>query len=271
MSDAQRELKQRAGRALVAYAVFRVESALTIGGTLLLVFFLSKPFVWWLWWYWLVIGGLFEALIIYTSVADERTGQKVVGEMLRERYDPRTLRDPHLREQARQALDYRAAMDKLIEGMPAGVLRDHLRDDSGNIANWIGYIHAIAQRLDTFKRDALISRDMQTVPSDLTRLRQQLAKEDDANVRRQIEATIAAKQGQYDNLRALQNQMEQASFRLDETLTSLGAVYSQMQLLQARKDAGSRSERLSGDIRDQVQRLQDILTSMDEVYERDQT
>lgn len=270
MPDAQHELKQRAGRALIAYAVFRLESALTIGGTLLLAVFLPRPFGWWLWWYWLIIGGLFEALIVYTSIADERTGQKVVAEMLRERYDPKAIQDPALRERVRQALDYRTAIERVVEGLPPGVLRESLRDDSASIASWIGYIHAIAQRLDAFKHDALIGRDMQAVPTDLAKLRQQLAREDDADVRRQIEATLAAKQSQFDNLSALQNQMEQAAFRLEETITSLGAVYSQFQLLQARKEAGPRTERLSGDIRDQVQRLQDILTSMDEVYERDQ-
>ena len=60
--------------------------------------------------------------------------------------------------------------------------------------------------------------------------------------------------------------MEQAEFRLEETLTSLGTVYSQFQLIRAQKMTGTSTKHLSVSIRDQVQGLQDIITSMDEVY-----
>jgi hypothetical protein len=60
--------------------------------------------------------------------------------------------------------------------------------------------------------------------------------------------------------------MEQAQFRLEETVTSLGTVYSQFQLIQAQKLDSTSAQGLSASIREQVQGLQDILASMNEVY-----
>jgi len=58
------DLKQRATRAIIAHAFFRLESALTIALTIVLVFLFPRPFPWWQWWYWLILGIAGEVLII---------------------------------------------------------------------------------------------------------------------------------------------------------------------------------------------------------------
>jgi len=262
------ELKLRARRAMVAHAFYRLESALTIALTILLAFFMPRPFDWWRWWFWIILGVAAEALIVYTSLTDARTGQQVVAALLHERYDPGTVKTRAYRDKVRQALTYRDQIEEIVSQMPGGVLRDHLLDSTAGIADWIGNIFAIARRLDVYERDALLHEDMARVPGDVAQLEKALARETDPQVRRQIEATLKAKQGQLDNLRALENRMEQASFRLEETLTSLGTVYSQYQLIRAQRMDSAGARHLSDDISGQVQRLQDLLTSMDEVYQR---
>lgn len=262
------ELKLRARRAIIAHAFYRLESALTIALTILLAFFVPRPFDWWRWWYWVILGIAAEALIVYTSITDPRTGQKVVAAMLRERYDPGAIKTRAYRDKVRQALTYRDQIEGIVTQMPGGVLRDHLLDSTAGIADWIGGIFAIAQRLDAYERDALIHDDMARVPGDVAQLESARDRETDPQVRRQIEATLKAKRAQLDNLRALENRMEQAGFRLEETLTSLGTVYSQFQLVRAQRMDSAGARHLSEDIHDQVQRLQDLLTSMDEVYQR---
>ena len=261
------ELRRRATKAIISHAFFRLESAVTICLTILLIYFRPSPFAWWRWWYWLLLGSIFEGLIFYTSLIDERTGQKVVEEMLRQRYDPGDIKTRKYRNQVEQALAYREQIQAEVARTSGGLLRDHLYDSTAGIADWIGHIFAIAQRLDTYARDELIHRDMREVPSSVGRLRNALAEEDDLAVRKQIEVTLAAKGAQWENLRSLQNKMEEAEFRLEETVTSLATVYSQFQLIGARKLESSRARHLSDNIRDQVQRLQDILDSMDQVYE----
>jgi len=260
------ELKQRAGKAIISHAFFRLESALTLSLTILLAFFLPHPWPWWPWWGWVILGLLAEAFIIYTSVTDARTGERVVAEMLRERYDPNTIKTPAYREKVRQALEYRQGIEGIITGTAPGVLRDHLFDSTAGIADWIGHIYNIAQRLDAYARDELLHRDLKQMPNSLAQLKKALAGEQDAAVRQQIEATLQAKNAQYANLQALENRMQQAEFRLEETLTSLGTVYSQFQLIRAQKLGGAGARGLSESIREQVRGLQDIITSMDEVY-----
>jgi hypothetical protein len=260
------DLKQRAKRAVISHAFLRFESALTIALTILLLVFLPRPWPWWRWWYWLIFGLLAEGLIVYTSLTDQRTMEVVVGELLRERYRPAALKTAAYREKATQALDYRAQIERTIQSMPVGVLRDHLRDSVADVDTWIGSIYAIAERLDGYEQDALIRRDQREVPASVDRLRKALASEQDPAVRQQIQATLAARQAQLDNLNTLHNRMEQAQFRLEETLTALGVVYSQFQLLNVQKLEGVRARGLQESIRDQVRGLQDLITSMDQAY-----
>jgi hypothetical protein len=60
--------------------------------------------------------------------------------------------------------------------------------------------------------------------------------------------------------------MEQGQFQLESTLTAMGTVYSQMMLLGSRDIASGRAQRLQQDVDDQVQALQDVVQTMDEVY-----
>ena len=260
------DLKQRAKKAVIGNALLRLESALTIAITILLLVFLPRPWPWWHWWYWLIFGLLAEGLIVYTSITDQQAVEVVVGEMLRERYRPARLKTAAYREKVTQALDYRTQIERIMQNMPAGVLRDHLKGSIADLDTWIGSIYAIAQRLDDYEQEALIHRDEREVPASIERLRKALALEQDPAVHQQIQATLAARQAQLDNLNTLQNRMEQAQFRLEETLTAFGVVYSQFQLLDVQKLEGARARGLQDSIRGQVRGLQDLIASMDQVY-----
>jgi hypothetical protein len=125
----------------------------------------------------------------------------------------------------------------------------------------------LAKRLDTYMADAMIRQDLQSVEPEIERLKKRLALEDDDVVKRQISQAIAQKQIQQDNLRKLQNVMERAQFQLESTLTAMGTVYSQMMLLGSRDVSSGRAQRLQQDITDQVRALQDVVTTVDEVYQ----
>ena len=260
------QLKRRAGKAIISHALFRLESALTVSLTILLAFFVRQPLLWWRWWFWVILGAVTEVLIVYTSITDERTGQEVVAEMLREQYDPGAIKTRRYREKIEQALEYREQIEQVLGDTRAGVLHDHLYDSTAGIADWIGLIFTMAQRLDAYERDELLHRDMTEASARIARLKKALANEDDPVVADQIKSTLAATEAQRDNLRSLENRMQQAEFRLEETLTSLGTVYSQFQLIRAKRLSGSGARRLSEDVREQVQGLQDIIASMNEVY-----
>jgi hypothetical protein len=82
-----------------------------------------------------------------------------------------------------------------------------------------------------------------------------------------MQEVIRQREAQQANLERLENTMERAEFRLEETLAALGTLYSQLLLLDAGAVDSGRAQRLREDIADQVAALQDSIKSMDEVYE----
>jgi len=262
------DLKTQTRRALIGHAVFRTESALTVALSILLMFFYPAPFPWWQWWYWGILGLVGEALIIYTSLTDLRTGEKVVTEMLRQEFNPREIRTPKYRQRVEKALEYRERIESAIQQREEGVLQEHLEDTVRGISDWIGSIYNLSKRLDAYENDTLIERDLNSIPKTLQAYRNRLAREDDPAVRAQIEQAIKGKEVQQSNLRQLENVMERAEFQLEATLAALGTVHSQLLLIGARDIDGARSRQITEKIRDQVNQLQDILSTMDEIYQR---
>jgi len=125
----------------------------------------------------------------------------------------------------------------------------------------------LAKRLDAYASDDMIRQDLQSLPPAIDNLKQRLALEDSDLVKTQISQTVAQKQIQLDNLRKLENVMERAQFQLEGTITAIGTVYSQVMILGSRDVASGRAERLQQDIDDQVQAMQDIVHTLDEVYQ----
>ncbi len=260
-------IEKRAQRAIIQHAFLRWESAVVIAGTILLSFFLPHAFPWWPWWGWPALGLIAEGLITYTSVTDPETGQQVVAEMLRQQFNPRALRTPQVREWMERALEYREQIEGAIRQRRDGVLQAHLQETTARVDDWLAHIFNLAQRLDRYAQDPIVDRDKNDIPRELARIRQRLVQEDDPSVREQMREAIRQRETQQANLQRLENTMERAEFRLEETLAALGTLYSQLLLLDAGAVDSGRTQRLRQDIADQVAALQDTIETMDEVYQ----
>ena len=261
------ELEQRATREILKRSIYRWESAAIIALTLILFALVPNPLPFWQAWYWLVLGALGEIGLVWSSLKDPEFRARAVGEMFREKFRPREIKDQGLRKQVEKALEYRDRIDGVIDKSREGVLRDHLKDVSRGITDWMENVFRLARRLDTYVQDEMIHQDLQTVEPAIQNLKKRLALEDNDTVKRQISQTIAQRQIQRDNLHKLENVMERARFQLESTITAMGTVYSQMMILNSRDVASGRADRLQQDVADQVQALQDIVHTMDEVYQ----
>ena len=264
-SNVRDELEKRAARAILQRSIYRWESAAIIGLTLILAVFVPQPLPFWQWWFWLVLGVAGEAALVWSSVKDPEFRAKAVSEMFREKFRSRDIQSKALRERVDKALEYRDGIDEAIATSREGILRDHMSDVSRDITQWMENVMRLARRLDNYMADDVIRQDLQSVEPAINSLKQRLALEDSDQVKRQISQAIAQKQIHRDNLRKLQNAMEQAQFQLESTITAIGTVYSQVKLLSARDVASGRAQRLQQEIVDQVQALQDVVETMDEV------
>lgn len=265
-NEATQDLEKRAQRAILAHAFFRVESALTIAITILLAWFLPQPFGWWRWWFWLALGGVAWILVVVTSITDEAAAQAALAEMLRQSARPPRLRSPRYREQVAQAVEYRHKIEQALLQMHSGVLRNYLMQSTADLSEWIAMIYALAERLDTYEHDEILKRDTVAVDEAIATLQRQLRVESNPQTRESLQSLLAARSEQRDSLAKLQGLMSQAQFRLEETLSALGTAYSQFLMIRAQKAESSAHQDLTRRMRGQVQELEDILASMQEVY-----
>ncbi len=165
-----------------------------------------------------------------------------------------------------KALEYRQRIEEHVRSLDTGLLRDHLLDTTGGVADWVASVFGLAKRVDRYNGDQVLLRDRRDLPREIVELRARLQREDNDAVRQELQQAIAGKEGQLVNLQKLQNMMEKAEYQLETTLTALGTVYSQILLVSAKDIDSGRAQRLREDISDQVASLQSLQTTLDEVY-----
>ena len=220
------------------------------------------------------LGGVFtlifaEILFLYLSFKNEKLHANAVAELFKPQihFDVSTLQDKELSAKVDKSLEYWALIDDTVDKVPDGALRERLKNTTREVTNWLQAVFNLAERVDKFRLNKVIERDLQTVPKTIKDYKKKLEMETDPNVRQQIERTIADKERQLQTLQNLENNMETASYQLDSTLSALGTIYSQLLLVGSKDESGSRINRLQEEVSEQVHRLEDLTDAMDEVYQ----
>ena len=131
----------------------------------------------------------------------------------------------------------------------------------------MGNIYQLALRVDAYQADDLLARERNDLPQALQRLNAQRQREQNPDMQRQLDGVIESKGNQWQTLRQLDARMQQAQLQMEQSLTALATVYGQVQLLNAESINSGRAERLRTDIQDQVKRLDDLVASLNEVYD----
>ncbi len=264
-------------KAILTYSMFRTENALIIAAIILMsgcaTTFLLSPLGWVAGLAAGGLGGIFtltlvELLFLYRSLKNETLHTDAVAGLFESKvnFKPGYLKDKELATKVKKALDYWSLIDDAVEKSPKGVLRDRLENTTQEATHWLQAVYNLAERVDKFHANNVIKQDLQTVPLALADYRLKLTEEDNPEVRRQLERTIADKERQLRILEDLQNSMEKADYQLDSTISALGTIYSQLLLVGNKEEEGSRLKRLQEEISEQVYRLEDLAEAMDEVY-----
>jgi methyl-accepting chemotaxis protein len=262
-------MKQQIQKSVLSYAFFRPESAVVIAITIIFVGLSLLNLSWFpgKWWLWLLFGLVGEALIMLTTLRDEGLYKQVMDKMFHQEFDIKKLRSPDLRQKLSEALEYRDSIVKEIEREEEPVLDDYLSNVAHGLEDWIAQVHRLAQGLDVYQHDAVIARDMEAVPKELEKFEELLAKEKGGAVREELGKTVAIKRSQRDTLDNLRDTMTKAQLQLENTLAAMSTVYTQVVLLGAKDVNSSRAQRLQEDMTEQISALEDISTTMDEVYQ----
>ncbi|MFN8466110.1 MAG: hypothetical protein U0X20_11185 [Caldilineaceae bacterium] len=266
-SETRSDIQKRAQSAVLQYAFFRWESALVIALTIVLFFLLPRPFPWWPRYGWLVLGLCGLAALVYSSLTDAETNAKVLLRLFQEQFDTKRIRDKELRADLETALEYQRRIEVQVRQQDRTLLRDRLNETANQITQWIANMYALALRLDSYRRDDLLAKQRGTLPQELKDLGEQRKRTTNPATQAQLDQVIDTKGKQWQALRALDDRMKQAELQLQESLAALATIYSQVQLVDAQSVESGRAERLQSDIRDQVNRLGDLVDSINEVYD----
>ncbi|MBN1680087.1 MAG: hypothetical protein JW966_07330 [Anaerolineae bacterium] len=264
MSKMKDQMRGRAWQAILSSAFFGVESGVIIALAIVLFGLGYMPFDWWQSWYWLLFGAAAEALYMSVTVTDPKAAERAVDRMLTDRYNPHDIENPVARERLQKALEYRRLISEMAR-QHSGAMRESIAQTAVEISDWIEQIYLLARRMDSFDENQIISRDRRMVPQDLQNLRRRLEIEQAPSVRTELEEAIQTKEAQLSNLRSLENNIKRADIQLDHTLSALGTVYAQLQLIDTKDLDSARTQRLQEDIRDEVMSLEDTISAIDEV------
>ncbi len=268
--DEPKSLEERTQRAMLQYALMRPEQALLLAFATLFPTIMSAGgwqvgpipnFVW-------LIGGLVAyGALAWSSYTDPKMGARVVKELLEDDYDPGKIKNEQLQAKVTEALDYRARLTELIEERGDSALKVQLESMLSQFDDWIEEIYDLALRLEDYESEkARLVKSYVSAEKRLKELQQRRKRVHDEKVREDIDNNIASRERQMDTIKSLDNTMERAKLRLENTVTAMSTIYSQTLLLSAKDIDSDRYSRLQQEIADEVDELSDILYAMDEVY-----
>jgi hypothetical protein len=263
----QPNVRERVKRALLMNALTDWRGGIVLAIAILLAFFGPDLFPAIPPWAWLVGGGAAWGAIVWSILNDEKAAAQVTADLLKQKYEPTTIKSSDMRDKLIKAFEYRGQIAAAISSKRHGVLRDHLEQTASEIDDWIGGLWEVARRVDAFESSRTIQRDMQAVPAAIRSDETRLQTENDARVRQQLEETLAARRAQWASLQNLHSTIERGKLEMDETISSMGTIYSQILLMDAKDLDSGRYQRLQDDIAEEVKSLHEIAEAMDEVYQ----
>lgn len=263
-------LRGRALNAMLANALLDRRGAAVLALAIVLSALLPDPIAGWQAWYWLAAGAAIWLIISIAVFVNPNTGAQVVAEMLRLKFDLKAIEDVESRRHIEKALEYRAQIEAAVGRAREGLLRDNLAETAQEIDEWLENIYSLALRLDAFQNDRTIQQDLRSVPQSLDSYKRLLKSATDDKLRTQMQEVHDAKQAQWESLKNLQETMVRARLQMENTLTALGTVYSQMLLIGVKDIDSGRAQRLREDIAEEIKGLHDVVSAMDEVYRHKQ-
>ena len=113
----------------------------------------------------------------------------------------------------------------------------------------------------------MLTRERAYIPKEIEQLTAQRKLERNPGVQSELDEALVSKGKQWQTLRDLDARMKEAALRLDQSLTALATVYSQIHLIDAQSIRSGGAERLQADMQEQVARLNDLISSISNVYD----
>ena len=222
-------------------------------------------------WHWLSIGIIAQLALFYGAIRRPPSTATRQSRALRREMNPAQIRNQDSREQFQEALNYHEnLLDFVASARASGSLQAALDSTLEDFRSWLHYMHDLALKIDHFEANDLVRDDLLRIPGQLREVDDQLAAEEDETLRADLAARRERLLIQQDNLQQTERTARRARITLQNTRVSLATIYAQITRLGTMKSIdGAHASRLREDIRDEVQKLGDVLHTMDELNQLD--
>lgn len=175
------------------------------------------------------------------------------------------LQSKQQRDYLAQTRAYRKQIDEIIDRLQADGAHSARREDlQKRVVHWTTAIEDLIRRLDALQTDTVVKRDMKSVPRAIQSLKSEIALETDESIREQLSRTLETREKQRDALENLAHAMKSSEIQIENTLAMLGTIYSQLLTSQSTRQQANYG-RLAEDVDEEVLRLEDHLTALNEV------
>jgi hypothetical protein len=251
---------------VVQNAIFRWENAVIAAGTILLSWLLHKPFPWWPAWGWFLLGFLGILAVFLSSLANTRSNMQLLLHEFQGKFDLGKIKTEELRHDVEMALEYQRRIEAKVRRPDASMLWDRPEYTADQLSAWIENIYQLALRLDAYRRDSLLRQEIEQVPKELDALDSRIQREKNRAFRRDLDHARESKRKQLSAIQAYDARMKQAELQLTQTLAALATINSQVQFIEVQDVDSGRSDRIQADIDEQISQLNDLVTSINDVY-----
>jgi hypothetical protein len=263
----EQKFTDKARSAILQYALLRWENAVLLAGIILLTWFYPKPFPWWPVWGWALLGLLGIAGIAYSSLTNAESNAQLLLQMFQSQFDLKRIKNQALRRDVESALEFQRRISRQVRKGGEDLVWEKPEDISRQLNDWIRNVYQLALRLDAFRQDGLLAAQRESVPREIEALKARRSRETDPVFQDELDRLLESKSKHLAAIQALETRMRQAEIQIEQSLAALATVDSQLKLIEAKDVDSSRSRRLREDILEQVNRLNDLIDSINEVYD----
>jgi len=172
--------------------------------------------------------------------------------------------DASLQSYVEQAEAYQAEITRLAQNPANANNQSRLQEMASHVQAWTLSITTLAHRIEEFRQNKLIGKDLKEVPKSIANLEERLAREANPSIKTELERTVTNRRQQLASLQKLQHNIQMAEIKIESTLSMLGTIYSQILAGQSTRQVAD-YRRLLNEIDEEVHTLQDHLEALEEV------
>ncbi len=176
----------------------------------------------------------------------------------------RGVQTPELRDYLAQAEAYREGITQLVAQSPTHFNRVRVQEVERQIERWQASLAILTQRVDQFRQNELLQADLQSIPQAIQRLETQLTAALSPRIEQELARTLANRRQQLATLKTLQETMQWAEIKIENTVTMLGTLYSQALTSQSKGEVAD-YRRLLTEVEEESRALGDYVDALAEV------